>query len=81
MINKKITYWKLNLIIISVLIIIWFMASLGFGVIFADSIDHIKIGGFKLGFWFAQQGSIIIFLLLILIYVLVMNIVDKKFKD
>ena len=63
--NKSKEYWNSNLKIVSILLVIWFLVSFGFGILFSDTLDQIKIGGFKLGFWFAQQGSIYIFVLLI----------------
>ena len=62
------------------LLAVWFIASFGFGILWSDTLDEIKIGGFKLGFWFAQQGSIYIFVLSIFIYVLLMNRLDKKYR-
>ena len=74
-------YWRANLKILIILLSIWFLISFGFGIIFSDSLDQYKIGGFKLGFWFAQQGSIYLFVVLIFIYVHLMNKLDKKYKD
>ena len=74
-------YWRANLKILIILISIWFMVSFGFGIIFSDFLDQYQIGGFKLGFWFAQQGSIYLFVVLIFIYVYLMNKLDKKYKD
>jgi len=74
-------YWRSNLKIISILLSIWFLVSFGFGIIWSDVLDQFKIGGFKLGFWFAQQGSIYIFVLLIFIYIYLMNKLDKKYKN
>ena len=74
-------YWRANLKILIVLLSMWFMVSFGFGIIFSDFLDQYKIGGFKLGFWFAQQGSIYFFVVLIFIYVHLMNKLDKKYKD
>ena len=71
-------YWNSNLKIVSVLLVIWFLVSFGFGILFSDSLDQIKIGGFKLGFWFAQQGSIYIFVILIFVYVHLMQKLDEK---
>ena len=71
-------YWKSNLRIVFSLLIIWFVASFGFGIIFSDNLDQIRMGGFKLGFWFAQQGSIYIFVLIIFTYVWLMKRLDKK---
>ncbi len=73
-------YWKSNIRILIVLLGIWFISSFGFGILFSDVLDNFKIGGFKIGFWFAQQGSIYIFVLLIFIYVFLINRLDKKYK-
>ena len=77
----KQNYWRANLKILSILLSIWFIVSFGFGIIWSDSLDQVQIGGFKLGFWFAQQGSIYFFVLLIFIYIYLMNRLDKKYKD
>ena len=74
-------YWRANLKILMILLFIWFLVSFGFGIIFSDFLDQYQIGGFKLGFWFAQQGSIYLFVVLIFIYVYLMNKLDKKYKD
>lgn len=71
-------YWKTNLKYLGVLLSIWFLVSFGFGILFVDFMNHFQIGGFKLGFWFAQQGSIYAFVLLIFIYVFLMNRLDDK---
>ena len=71
-------YWKANLKIVSSLMVVWFIASFGFGIIFSYHLDEIKFGGFKLGFWFAQQGSIYVFVVLVFIYVWLMKRLDKK---
>ncbi len=72
-------YWKENLRYLLILLIIWFLASYGAGILFADALNNIRIGGFKLGFWFAQQGSIYVFIILIYIYVQLMNKLDQKY--
>ena len=77
----KITYWQLNLLILFILLSIWFLVSFGFGIIWSENLDQIKFGGFKLGFWFAQQGSIYVFVILIFVYVFLMNRLDKKYKS
>ena len=71
-------YWKTNLKYLVMLLLVWFTVSFGCGILFVDKLDTIKFGGFKLGFWFAQQGSIYVFVLLIFIYVFLMNRLDKK---
>ena len=73
-------YWKSNIRILIILLGIWFISSFGFGILFSDVLDNFKIGGFKIGFWFAQQGSIYIFVLLIFIYVFLINRLDKKYE-
>ena len=79
--NKNDEYWKSNLRIVSSLLLVWFIASFGFGIIFSDMLDQIKVGGFKLGFWFAQQGSIYIFVLIIFVYVWLMKRLDKRVSE
>ena len=74
-------YWKKNIQIVSILLIIWFLASFGFGIILADYLDEISFFGFKLGFWFAQQGSILIFVAIIFIYIRSMKKLDQEFKE
>ncbi|MDY0781561.1 DUF4212 domain-containing protein [Tenacibaculum sp. IB213877] len=77
--EKAVAYWKENLGYLVVLLIIWFLVSYGAGILFKDALNSIKIGGFKLGFWFAQQGSIYVFVILIFVYVNLMNKLDKKY--
>ena len=74
-------YWKKNIQIVSILLVFWFLASYGFGIIFADNLDEISFFGFKLGFWFAQQGSILIFVAIIFIYIRSMKKLDQEFKE
>jgi putative solute:sodium symporter small subunit len=72
-------YWKKNLRYLLVLLTIWFVVSYGCGILFAEQLNTIKMGGFPLGFWFAQQGSIYVFVVLIFVYVYLMNKLDKEF--
>ena len=72
-------YWKQNLKYLIILLIVWFTVSFGAGILFVDQLNVIKIGGFKLGFWFAQQGAIYTFVILILVYIRLMNKLDKKY--
>lgn len=72
-------YWKENIRYLIILLSIWFAVSYGAGILFKDALDAIKIGGFKLGFWFAQQGSIYVFVILIFVYIRLMNKLDKKY--
>ena len=71
-------YWKTNLKYLSILLSVWFIVSFGFGILFVDFMNQFQIGGFKLGFWFAQQGSIYVFVVLIFLYVFLMNRLDDK---
>ena len=77
--DKQRRYWRTNLKYLAILLSIWFVASFGCAILFVDQLDRIRIGGFKLGFWFAQQGSIYIFVILIFVYVLLMNRLDRRF--
>ena len=72
-------YWKENLKYLIVLLSIWFVVSFGCGILFREALNEIRLGGFKLGFWFAQQGSIYVFVVLIFVYVRLMNKLDKKY--
>ena len=72
-------YWKANLKILLGCLVVWFVVSFGFGIIIAEPLNAISIGGYPLGFWFAQQGSIYVFLALIFYYVLRMNKLDREF--
>ncbi|MDT0675187.1 DUF4212 domain-containing protein [Autumnicola musiva] len=76
--NAK-NYWKENKKYLLILLGIWFIISFGAGILFKDYLNNFHLGGFKLGFWFAQQGSIYIFVLLIFIYIRLMNKLDKKY--
>jgi putative solute:sodium symporter small subunit len=71
-------YWKANIRIVSVLLTIWFVVSYVFGILLFEVLNTIKVGGTGLGFWFAQQGSIYTFLILIFVYVKLMNRLDKE---
>ena len=77
--SKKDFYWNENIRILIFLLSIWFLVSFGFGILLSDWLDQFQIGGFKLGFWFAQQGSIYVFIILIFIYIHLMNKLDKKY--
>ena len=71
-------YWKANIKLLIDLLTIWLVIWFGFGIILSDFLDQFSIGGFKLGFWFAQQGSIYGFVILIFVYVYAMKRLEKK---
>jgi putative solute:sodium symporter small subunit len=73
-------YWKTNLKYVGVLLAIWFAVSYLTGIVFVEELNTIRIGGFKLGFWFAQQGAIYVFVILIVVYIRLMNKLDKKYN-
>jgi putative solute:sodium symporter small subunit len=77
--SKNRDYWNANLKWVGILLAIWFVVSYGCGILLVDELNKIRIGGFKLGFWFAQQGSIYVFVILIAVYVRIMNGLDKKY--
>ncbi|MFZ8884501.1 MAG: DUF4212 domain-containing protein [Litorivicinaceae bacterium] len=77
--QKAQAYWQENIRTIMQLLVVWFIVSYGCGVLFVDLLDTIAFGGFKLGFWFAQQGSIYVFLVLIFVYAKRMNAIDEKY--
>mgnify|MGYP005669104299 FL=1 len=79
--NSNQEYWRANLKIVTALLLVWFIASFGFGILWSEMLDQIQMGGFKLGFWFAQQGSIYVFVILIFIYIFLMNRLDKKYFE
>ena len=79
--TNKNDYWVANLKLVASLLLIWFFVSFGCGILFADYLDQFTFFGFKLGFWFAQQGSIYVFVILIFIYINRMKELDQKFKN
>ena len=79
--KTNISYWNANLIIVIFLLSIWFLSSFGAGILFSDYLDNFQIGGFKLGFWFSQQGSIISFVFIIVLYCFLMNKLEKKYNS
>ena len=72
-------YWKENIRILKILLSIWFVVSFLLSVIFVDQLDVIRLGGFKLGFWMAQQGSIYVYVVLIFVYLKMMDKLDHKY--
>ena len=79
--TNKNDYWVANLKLVASLLLIWFFVSFGCGILFVDYLDQYAFFGFKLGFWFAQQGSIYIFVILIFVYIHRMKKLDEKFKN
>ncbi|ESQ13220.1 MAG TPA: DUF4212 domain-containing protein [Chromatiaceae bacterium] len=77
--ENRAAYWKSNLWLLAMLLAVWFAVSFGLGILLVEPLNTISLGGYPLGFWFAQQGSIYIFLVLIFIYAINMNRLDKKF--
>ena len=78
---RETAYWRRNIRYLGILLSIWFVVSYGFGILLADTLDRFTIPGtgFPLGFWFAQQGSIYVFVVLIFVYVGLMNRLDRAF--
>ncbi|PWQ93600.1 DUF4212 domain-containing protein [Leucothrix arctica] len=72
-------YWKANLRLVYFCLTVWFIVSFGCGLLLVDVLNNFSLGGYKLGFWFAQQGSIYVFLFLVFFYAFRMNQLDKKF--
>lgn len=73
-------YWKENLSLMLKLLFVWALVSFGFGIFLADWLNEIQFFGFKLGFWFAQQGAIYTFIVLIFVYIRQMNKLDRKYQ-
>ncbi|MFL3008278.1 MAG: DUF4212 domain-containing protein [Candidatus Neomarinimicrobiota bacterium] len=78
--NDKNSYWKQNISLITRCLLVWFTVSYIFGILLVDYLNLIRMGGYKLGFWFSQQGSIYIFVLLIFYYAKEINKIDKQYK-
>tara|TARA_B100001093_G_C26431579_1_gene844244 strand:- start:364 stop:609 length:246 start_codon:yes stop_codon:yes gene_type:complete len=78
--KDKNSYWKQNISLIARCLLIWFTVSYIFGILLVDYLNLIRMGGYKLGFWFSQQGAIYIFVLLIFYYAREINKIDKKYK-
>ncbi len=77
--DHRAAYWRANLKLLFGCLIVWFVVSFGFGILLVDPLNTIHIGGYPLGFWFAQQGSIYTFVVLIFFYAWRMNAIDRKF--
>lgn len=79
--NSAQEYWKSNIKLVLILLSVWFFISFGCGILFVDALDTIRFGGFKLGFWIAQQGSILVFVVLIYAYIYYMDKLDQKYES
>ena len=77
--HDSLGYWKATLSLLARVLVIWFLVSFGAGILFADWLNTIKLGGYPLGFWFAQQGSMYIFVALIFYYAKKMGEIDRRF--
>lgn len=77
----KRAYWRANLRLMAVLLLVWFTVSFGFGILLREQLDAVSIGGVPLGFWFAQQGAIYVFVALIFVYCVAMNRLDARFVE
>ncbi len=78
--DRRQRYWRRNLTYVGILLAIWFIVSYGFGILLVEPLNRIRVGGFRLGFWFAQQGAIYAFVLLIFVYVRLMNRLDRVYE-
>ena len=74
-------YWRANLRLMAALLVIWFAVSFGFGILLREQLDAVSIGGVPLGFWFAQQGAIYVFVVLIFVYCAAMNRLDARYGE
>lgn len=79
--NEQKLYWKINMRIMAILLMIWFLVSFGLSIIFVDNLNELNFFGFKFGFWWAQQGSIFVFVVLVFVYAALMNRVDKEYQE
>lgn len=79
--EKRKRYWKSNLRLVGILMTIWFVVSFGLGILLVNPLNTIKMGGFPLGFWFAQQGSIFVFIVLVIVYAVLMAKLDDEYEN
>ena len=78
--KNALEYWKSNIRVVLSLLCVWFFVSFGCGILLVDILDEIRIGGFKLGFWIAQQGAIFVFVILVYVYIYLMDKLDAAYK-
>ena len=74
-------YWRANVYMLSVLLVVWFLSGIVLSIILVEPLNGFRLGGFPFGFWFAQQGTILVFIALILIYAVLMSRLDRKYRD
>lgn len=72
-------YWRRNVRLMAIMLVIWFTVSFGCGILFVEQLNAFRLGGYPLGFWFAQQGSIYTFVVLIFVYAWRMGAIDREF--
>ena len=77
--SNRVSYFRANVTLIAILLVIWAIVSFGCGILWVEPLNAIRLGGFQLGFWFAQQGSIYVFVALIFVYVWRMNKLDREY--
>lgn len=76
--RNSVGYWRTNLRILAFLLIVWFVSSCLLSIVFVEPLNKIQVGGFPLGFWFAQQGAIYVFIVLTFVYAFLMGRLDRK---
>ncbi len=74
-------YWRTNLRLVGCLLVVWFLASFGLGILWVRPLNAFHLGGFPLGFWFAQQGAIVVFVILVFVYALVMDRIERRLNQ
>jgi len=79
--DKHRRYWRANIRLVLILLTVWAIASFGLSIFFVEPLNKVRVGGFPLGFWFAQQGAILVFVVLIWIYARSMDRLDGQFRD
>jgi len=77
--ERQRAYWRLNLVVIAALLVVWLGVSFGAAIAFADELDRVSIAGVPLGFWLGQQGSVLVFVALVFVYLVLMNALDRAF--
>lgn len=77
--NSGKAYWSATLRLLGAILVVWFVVSFGASILFADALNRFKLGGYPLGFWFAHQGAMYVYIVLIFLYARLMNKIDRKF--